>query len=307
MPGRRHSPARWLRNWGRVIKNVAIDVDRNHTMALAAGLSYYFVLSLFPALIALSAVVGLLSMPSLFNPLLDLLSRIVPADSMGVVRQVSSDVLTPHRGAMLSVGLIGTLWAASTGFAGMIEALDIAYDATETRPFWKTRALALVMTFLVGGLLFAAFAMVLGGPAFGAWLARTHWPWVGAIWPAVHWILSGACIVTAVECTYFLGPNVKQRLAHTLVGAIFAVVAWLGLTCVLAIYFHRFAHLNLTYGALGGVMALMIWLYWSFFVILLGAEINGETIRATQGQPLQQASEKIPGKIKEKPAADHAA
>ncbi len=128
MPGRRHSPARWLRNWGRVIKNVAIDVDRNHTMALAAGLSYYFVLSLFPALIALSAVVGLLSMPSLFNPLLDLLSRIVPADSMGVVRQVSSDVLTPHRGAMLSVGLIGTLWAASTGFAGMIEALDIAYD-----------------------------------------------------------------------------------------------------------------------------------------------------------------------------------
>ena len=270
----------WLRTWARVVRNVASDVDRNHMMAFAAGLSYYFFLSVFPALIALSAVITLLPMHRVFNPLLDVLSRVVPADSMGVVRQVSSDLLTPHRGVMLLVGLVGTLWAASNGFANMIEALDVAYDV-QPRRYWKTRAVALGMTFVVGGLLLGVLGMVLLGPQMGEWLAKTHWPLVASIWPVVRWTIAGSCIIAAVECTYLMGPNVKQRIVHTLIGAIFAVAAWLLLSYGLNIYFHRFANLNRTYGALGGVIAFMIWLYWSFFVILLGAEINGETIKAS--------------------------
>ena len=143
--------------WASVLKNAVADVGRNHTMAFAAGLSYYFVLSLFPALIAVSAVVGFLPVPDLFGQILALMSRYVPADSMGVVRQIARDVITPHRGALLSFGLIGTLWTASSGFAGMIEALNVAYNVPETRPYWKTRGLALLMTFLVGGLLLVAW------------------------------------------------------------------------------------------------------------------------------------------------------
>jgi membrane protein len=291
--------------WVSILKNAVVDAERNHTMAFSAGLSYYFVLSLFPALIAMSAVVGFLPVPNLFAQILSLMARFVPADSMGVVRQIVTDVITPHRGALLSFGLLGTLWTASSGFAGMIEALNVAYNVPETRPYWKTRGLAVVMTFLIGGLLLVALGMMLVGPRFGEWMAGAlHLSYVWArIWPVVRWMVSGTFIVVAVECMYFLAPNVKQRFSHTLVGAVFAVATWLTLSFALGIYFQRFANFNRTYGALGGAIALMTWLYWSSFVILLGAEINGEVLQANGDGtlPLKQAP---PEKVTPKPATE---
>jgi membrane protein len=294
-----------LGKWARVLKNAVVDAERNHTMAFAAGLSYYFVLSLFPALIAMSAVLGFLPVPDLFSQILTLMARYVPADSMGVVRQIVHDVITPHRGALLSFGLIGTLWTSSSGFAGMIEALNVAYNVPETRPYWKTRGLAVVMTFLIGGLLLVALGMMLVGPRFGEWMAGVlHLSYVWArIWPVVRWIVSGTFIVVAVECMYFLAPNVKQRFIHTLGGAVFSVATWLALSFALGIYFQRFANFNRTYGALGGAIALMTWLYWSSFVILLGAEINGEVLQANGDGtlPLKQAP---PEKVTPKPSTE---
>src|ERR671930_1116681 len=114
------------------------DVMQNHTLQMAAALSYYFVLSLFPALIFLSAVVAYLPVPDLFNQALGLMSHFLPPDSMGLVRRVLSDVITPNRGTFLSFGILGTIWTASGGFAAAIEALDLAYEVDDNRPFWKT-------------------------------------------------------------------------------------------------------------------------------------------------------------------------
>jgi len=282
-----------LVRWASILKRAFVDVNQNHTLAFAAGLSYYFVLSLFPALIALSAVLGYLPIPGLFNQILTLMARFVPADSMGVVRQIVHDVISPHRGALLSFGLIGTLWTASSGFAGMIEALNVAYNVPETRPYWKTRGLSLILTFVAGGLLLLALGPMLVGPKFGEWMARdlgVSYLWA-RIWPVLRWTVSGGFIVMAVESMYFLAPNVKQRFGHTLGGAVFAVATWLALSFALGIYFQNFANLNRTYGVLGGGIALMTWLYWSSFVILLGAEINGELLQENGGGtlPLKQA------------------
>src|ERR1700730_17561966 len=104
------------------------DLLPTHTLQMAAALAYYFVLSLFPALIFLSAVVAFLPLPDLFNQALGMMARFLPPDSMGLVRRVVSDVITPHRGRFLSFGIFGTLWAASGGFSAAIEALNIAYD-----------------------------------------------------------------------------------------------------------------------------------------------------------------------------------
>ena len=299
-----------MRKWASILKNAITDTAQNHTMAFAAGLSYYFVLSLFPALIAMSAVVGFLPLPDPFNQILTLMARFVPADSMGVVRQIVHDVISPHRGALLSFGLIGTLWTASSGFAGMIEALNVAYNVPETRPFWKTRGLALAMTFGIGGLLLAALGVMLVGPRFGQWVAgELHLSFLWArIWPVLRWTASGVFIVTAVESLYFVAPNVKQRFTHTLAGAVFAVAGWLGLSFALGIYFQSFANFNRTYGALGGVIALMTWLYWSSFVILLGAEINGAVLHAI-GDGTVQLKQAPPEKVKPKavPESDIAA
>ena len=113
---------------------------------MAAALSYYFVLSLFPALIFLSAVVAYLPVPDLFGQALGLMGQFIPPDSMGLVL---ADVVTPNRGAFLSFGILGTLWAASGGFSAAIEALNVAYDVHDDRPFWKTRPLAVGLSLAI--------------------------------------------------------------------------------------------------------------------------------------------------------------
>jgi membrane protein len=143
------------------------DVLRNRTMQMAAALSYYFVLSLFPALIFLSAVVAFLPVPDLFGQALGAMGRFLPPDSMGLVRRVLADVITPKRGAFLSFGILGTLWAASGGFSAAIEALNVAYDVQDDRPFWRTRPLAVGLAFITGTLLLIALSVMIVGPRFG--------------------------------------------------------------------------------------------------------------------------------------------
>lgn len=269
------------------------DVGDNHTLQMAAALSYYFVMSLFPALIVLSAIVTYLPLPDLFDQALNVMARIVPPDSMGMVKKVLSDVVTPNRNAFLSVGLLGTLWAASGGFAAAIEALNIAYDVEETRPFWKTRPLAIGLTVLIGSLLLIALGVMVVGPQFGTWLSgRLHLSalWEG-LWPYIHWTISVGFTIAAVEMLYFLAPNVKQRFVATLPGAILAVGSWIGLSYVLGIYFRSFANFNKTYGTLGAAVALMVWLYWTGFAMLVGAELNAELAKKTKTGAIEQEPE----------------
>jgi membrane protein len=269
------------------------DLWRKHTLQMAAALSYYFVMSLFPALIFLSAVVAYMPLPNLFNQALDFMARFVPPDSMGIVRKVLSDVITPNRGTFLSVGVLGTIWAASGGFAASIEALNMTYEVEETRPFWKTRPLAIGLTFLIGSLLLVTLAVMIVGPRFGEWLT-SHLHMSGLwtlIWPYLHWAISVAFTVLAVEALYFLAPNVKQRFWATLPGAILSVAWWIALSYFLGIYFRSFGNFNKTYGTLGAAVVLMVWLYWTAFGMLVGAELNAQLARVSKRGPIEQQPE----------------
>jgi membrane protein len=259
------------------------DIDREHLLQMAAALSYYFVLSLFPSLILLSAIVAYLPLPDLFNQAINLMSRFVPPDSMGIVKKVLEDVVSPNRGTFLSFGILGAVWAASGGFAATIEALNIAYEVKETRPFWKTRLLSLGLAFVIGTLLLLALSVMIVGPRFGEWLAaKVHlsqlFVWA---WPYIHWTLAVAFTILAVEALYYLAPNVKQRFLATLPGAVLAVGAWIGLSYILGVYFRSFANFNKTYGTLGAAVALMVWLYWTGFAMLVGAELNAELAKVS--------------------------
>lgn len=292
-----------IRQWKNVITGSANDVMRNHTMAFAAALSYYFVMAFFPALIALAAIIAYLPVPDLFNTMVGTLSRVMPPESMGLVRKVVSQIITPNRGALLSFGLLGTLWSASGGFANMIEALNVAYDIPETRPMWRTRLIALELTFEVGTLILIAFSVMIVGPHFGEYLAsHIGLSWMFAmVWPYLRYTLAVVFVILAVEGLYFIGPNVRQRFRDTLPGAIFAVLGWILLSTGLSFYIHHFANLNKTYGVLGGGIALLIWMYWSSFAILVGAELNSEIIqqRGDGKLPLKQPP---PAKVKPQPA-----
>ena len=287
---------RILRACKTAIQSAAADFVNNHGMALGAGLSYYFVLSLFPALIALACIVPYLPVPNLWDKLLFTMGRIVPGEAMGLVQKVVTDVLAQTHPKLLSVGILGTVYAATGGFSSMIEALNVAYDVPETRPWWRTRLLALQLTFVIGAFFLIALAVMVVGPQFGGWLAGKIG--LGAIfasiWNYLRWGVAVAFTVLGVELLYFMAPNVKQRFWATLPGATLAVAAWLAASYGLGIYFQKFANFNKTYGTLGAVVALFMWLYWTNNFILFGAELNSELRKAAGKKPLPVKENVVP-------------
>ena len=210
------------------------------------------------------------------------MSRVVPPDSMGLVRAVLKDVLKVNKAGVLTFGILGTLWASVGGFASLIEALNVAYDIPETRPWWKTRLIALGLMLVMGGLLIAGVALMFVGPQFGAWVTtKTSVVGLGFayMWPTLRWVMSITFIVLAVEIMFYWAPNVKQRFWASLPGAIIGSATWLGTSFLLGLYFRTYANYNRTYGTLAGAIALMAWLYYSWLMILIGAEINSELLK----------------------------
>jgi membrane protein len=265
------------------------DLIRHHTLQVAAALSYFFALSVFPGLIFLSAVIGILPLRDLFNSVLGFMIRVLPADAMHILNAVLRDVLSSHHATWLSFGTLGIIWTASSAFAALIEALDIAYDAEENRPYWKTRLLSVGLAGVGGGLFLVALIVIVVGPSFGHWLATKFGlsTVFGEIWPTLRWSIAISFTIVAVEFIYFLAPNVRQRFAATLPGAIFSVAVWNGLSFLLGIYFAHFTNFNRTYGTLGGFIAFMTWLYWTSFTLLVGAELNAELAKESRKGSVQ--------------------
>jgi membrane protein len=293
-----------LREIREVITSVHKEVQRTRVFNVAAGLSYYFLLSLFPLLILLSTLLGCLPIPHLFDQSMDFAARFVPLEAMGLVRKILQSVLTPSRAGLLSLGVVGTLWAASGGFSAMIAALDIAYDARSSRPILKHRLLAVGLTFMNGGLMAVAMLLTLVGNRAGHFLAgvlhlSNAFEWS---WPYLRWGIIGCCIVLSMEVLYFFGPNVKQRFKHTLPGALLGTVLWILISEAVNVYISHFANYNKTYGTIGAVVALMFWLYVSSIAILLGAELNSELLKV-EGKKLPGQQRLEPGEVAEIPKA----
>jgi membrane protein len=235
----------------------------------------------FPLLIFLGNLLAYIPIPNLFGQILDLMSHVVPPDAMGVVRGVLHDVL--HKNTeLLSLSILGTVFVASSGFSSLITVLNIAYDVREGRPHWKKRLLAIGLTLLTGVMAIIALVAMVVGPRFGSWLSmRLHVSWIfAALWPLIRWLTIAGLTILSVEMIYFLGPNVKHRFAGQVPGAVLAVGSWIAASWVLRWYLRTFAHYNQTFGALGAVVALMLWLYVTALAIILGAEMNAELLHS---------------------------
>lgn len=269
--------------WLRIFDNV----DRKHLWPMAAALSFYFLLSLFPALILLSAVVAFLPGHALFDQAVNRLTLVLPRDSMQTVRGVLADAITPNRGTYLSLGFIGTILTLSNSMSTSIEALNMAYGVNEDRPWWKTRLLSIALALLIGLLLVTALSVMIVGPRFAEWLASKMdlSALFVMLWPIIHWIVAVGFTVVGIETLYLFGPTGRRRLRTTLPGAALAVASWLVMSYFLGVYFRHFSSLDRNYGALGGAIALMIWLYWIGFAILVGAELNAQLAALNTEQP----------------------
>ncbi len=202
------------------------DIYDEHLFVFAAGLSYYFVLSLFPLLVSMASLLGYIPIPHLFEGLLSLMARLVPGDGMSLVRNIVSDVSHKHT-HFLTLGLVFTIWTASSGFAAIIDGLDLVYRVRETRPVWKTRPLALGLDAAGGVSVSLAVGLMVEGTYLGTWFAGEFDlnPEVLAAWRNLRWGIAAAFAVLALELLYHFGPNVKQRFRDSLTGAIVAVAA----------------------------------------------------------------------------------
>lgn len=279
-----------FREFSQAITATSRDVARNHAFQAAAALSYYFVLAVFPALIFPSAVLGSIPLPNLFGQVLGLMARLLPSDTMHMVQSILAAAMAGKRAAWIPVSIVAVLWVTSSAFDALIEALDMAYDVEDPRPFWVTRLLAMVLSAVCGALLMTALCVMMVGPRLAIWLAArvdlSHEFIV--VWPVLHWTLALTFTVIAVEAIYFLAPNVKQRFPATLPGAVLSVAVCLGLSFLLGIYFRNFANYDRLYGTLSGFVAFMTWLYWNSFVLILGAELNAELAKQTAKGALRQ-------------------
>lgn len=246
----------------------------------AAQLSYYLLLALFPLLICLSALLGYFfaAQSSVEPRLMDYFGSMMPRASFDIVRVAMDDLAQARGGGKLSFGLFVALWLASAGMEAVIEGLNVASQAIDTRPWWRRRLVALGLTTTVAMLAGCALGLVVAG----GWSGKTLTDLVGLgdvwrpVWRVSQWLASFAFLLGAINLIYFFGPNLetRRRARVILPGAIVALVCWIAASAGLRLYLDHSSSFGRTYGSLGAVIALLFWLYWSGAALLLGAEIN---------------------------------
>jgi membrane protein len=259
------------------VLRIFTNVERKHLPLIAAGLAYYFILSLFPTLVVLAAVVAYLPLNEGMQGVIKFLGYVIPPQAASLFDQFLATI-RPHRTGLLSFGIIVTIWLSSKAVKGIIAGLDMVYEVRVPRRLWTNRILAFGLTFGVGVLLLLGLVLTWAGPVIEALLERAvpvQSLWI-KVWPYLQWIPAAIFIFAAIELLYLLAPNLPARQRVTIPGALAASVAWLALSWGLGFYFQHFggANLDRSYEYLATPIAVMVWLYWSAFAILIGAEIN---------------------------------
>ena len=271
----------------RIITNILDiwrDIEKKNLPLATAGIAYYLLLSLFPALTLLSAVLSYLPVQNGLREAMSVLGYVIPPQVMTLIGDLLTRI-TPHRVALLSVGLVTTLWLASLAFKGLILGLDMVHGSNVQRPLWVSRILALALTIAVGGLLLIGVVLTSLGPVLWAHFSRLmpiESPWF-RIGPYLQWSVSTLVLFTAIELLYVVGPSLPVSKRLTIPGAAAATVIWLALAWGLGFYFHHFGELKFArfFGFLAVPVAFMTWLYCSASAVLLGAEINSR-LRTTK-------------------------
>lgn len=260
-----------------LVKRILTDVERKHLPLVAAGVAYYFLVSLIPGLMLLAAAIAYLPWGNAMEGTTAFMAHVIPRQGMIFVEELLATI-TPHRMGLLSFGAIATVWLTSKAFKGVISGLDIVYEVRVPRRLWITRILAFGLTFAVGALLLLGVFLTLAGPPLGSLLstavpAQSLWL---RVWPFIQWSLSAIFTFGAIELLYILAPNAPLENRLTVPGAVIATAILLALSWGIGYYFHHFGEMKLdnVYGALATPFALLIWMYWSAGVILIGAEFN---------------------------------
>jgi membrane protein len=270
------------RTWKDTFKRALREFKEDNIQDFAAALTYYGVLSLFPALLVLVSILGLLG-KNTTQPLIDNLTGLAPGSARDIISSAIKNLQSSSAsGFALVIGIAGALWSASGYVGAFMRASNEIYEIDEGRPFWKLRPLQIVVTtIMILVLAVISLAIVVTGP-----LAKSVGDVVGlgstavTVWNIAKWPIILLIVSQVVAFLYWIAPNVKQPGYKWMSpGGILAVVIWVIASAIFAFYVANFGSYNKTYGSLAGVAIFLLWLWITNLVILLGAEINAEVQR----------------------------
>ena len=293
------------KGWMAIAKRTAKEVKADQVPLLSAGVAFYALLALFPAIIAGVSIYGLVADPQTVRDQINQLAETLSPETAKLIGQQIQQVTSSAGGALglaTVLGILTALWSASSGMKALITGVNLAYDETETRKFVKLRGLALLLTLGAMLLVGVALATIVGYPPIADTLP-TVLRWLVAI---VRFVILGGLLVVALAVLYRYAPDRDQpKWSWVSWGSGIATLLWVLATIGFALYANFFGNYNKTYGALAGVIILMFWLFLSAFVVLVGAELNTE-------MELQTAKDTTAGPTKpmgdrDARAADHVA
>jgi membrane protein len=276
-------------SWLFVLRKTGREFSNNQCTDLAAALTYYAVLSVFPALLVMVSLLGVFGQGQrTTDAMLDTAAELVPASAVDMLRQPIEQVVdNPSAGFALILSAVGALWSAS-GYVGAFgRAMNRIYEVAEGRPVWKLRPLQLVLTLAALVLAAAVGSMLaISGPltrAIGDAIGLDHA--AQTVWAVAKWPVILVFVMLAVAILYYATPNVQQPKFRWLsIGSIIAIVAWALASLGFGVYVSNFGSYNKTYGALTGVVVFLLWLWLTSLVLLFGAELDAELERGRQLQ-----------------------
>jgi membrane protein len=266
-----------------LIKRTASEMWADNCLNLAAQLAYYFFLALFPALLFLVAIISFIPIEGLRDMVTSTLSRVAPGEVITIIQDQIDKIAQSKNGGLLTVGVLGAIWSTSSGVNAIIDTLNQAYDIQERRPWWKVKLIAVGLTVALAVFIVISFSLVMVGPKLGETIASKLylgqafvWTWNVLQWPFVF-----ALVAFAVAIIYYFAPDAEQRWIWITPGSVVATTLWLLISLGFKFYVGHFENYNATYGAIGGVIVLMLWFYLSGLAVLTGAELNAEIEHAS--------------------------
>lgn len=274
-----------VRSLGRVIVRSLKEFSADDMSTYAAALAYQIFFSLFPFIIFLVALLGLLPVPGFFDFLLSQAEGVMPESAFSLVEQIANRVNSQAAGGALTFGVMVALWSASAAVRMAMHAMNVAYDLEEDRPAWKKIPLSLLYTIILAALIIVAAGLMLLGPQIASSFAgavglgsvfTTLWTWLRLPVAVVLLMLVFAII-------YYMFPNYDHPFRIITPGAIIAVIVWILASIGFSFYVANFSSYSVTYGSIAAVIVLLLYFFISGAVLLLGAEINAETYREAAG------------------------
>src|SRR5262245_5650921 len=257
------------------IRGLVLHIARDGLTTLAAALSYYFFFALFPFVLFLLALITFLpGVEGLQNWLLQWTAQVVPAQAYDTLAGVINGLLSQPRGGILSLGAVLALWSASSAFAGLMSALNVAYGVRERRPWWKVRLLAIGLTVALSFFMILAFVLAVGSGPLAVWLAGFLGPLGALALLLLNWLAVLAAITLVIASVYHFCPDVDFPWRWFSPGSVLFTLGFGGTTMAFSYYVARFGSFDKTYGSLGAVIILLLWMYLLALFVLLGGEIN---------------------------------